>query len=182
MAELLHRATPADLSVRGDGRTVYGLAVPFDQPADVDDGHGRYREVFRLGAFARTIRETGTKVKLLVNHDALRRLPIGRATELREDRAGLISEFHVSQTREGDEALELIRDGVLDSFSIGFQGQREHRLKDGTVERVEVRLREVSVIAFPAYAGAAIAGVRTSTPHLTPEVALRRLDLIRKAW
>lgn len=183
MAELLHRATPTDLSLRSDGRTVYGIVVPFDQPAEVRDSFGPpYREVFRFGAFTRTIREAGRRTKLLLNHDALHRLPIGRANRLAEEAAGLFGEFRVSQTREGDEALELLRDGVLDAFSVGFRPIRERRAKDGTVERIEVGLREASLVAFPAYEGALVGGVRSSTPHLTPEAALRRLDLLRKAW
>lgn len=150
--------TPPDLEIRGDGRTVYGIAVPFDTEAHVRDARGpAYREVFRQGAFAKTITESGGRVKLLINHDR-ERLPIGKALELKEDRAGLIAQFRVSNTREGDEALELVRDGVLDAFSVGFIPVK-HRGSE-LVERLEVKLREVSVVAFPAYDSALIGGVR----------------------
>lgn len=151
---------PGDLKIRSDGRTVFGLAVPFDQEARVNDGFGPYTEVFRFGAFAKTIAERGDRVKLLVNHDR-QRLPIGRAITLREDRAGLYGEFRVSQTPEGDTALELVRDGVLDAFSVGFQPvPGKDRKSRNFVERIEVKLREVSTVAFPAYDGALIGGVR----------------------
>ncbi len=58
----------------------------------------------------------------------------------------------------GDEVIELVRDGALDSFSVGFSPKDERRLPDGTVARVEVKLNEVSVVVSPAYAGALIAG------------------------
>lgn len=154
------RTYAVDLEIRGDGRTVYGIAVPFDQVARVNDGRGPYDEVFRMGAFRETIiNRSGARVKLMANHDA-KRFPVGRATSLREDPAGLVGEFHVSATRDGDEALELVRDGVLDSFSVGFTPVKHQRNREGVVERLAVALREVSVVAFPAYAGAAIAGVR----------------------
>lgn len=154
---LLERVAPSDLEIRGDGRTVYGIAVPFDREAMVNDGFGPYREVFRMGSFRKTIREHGGRVKFLANHN--RTNPIGKAISLKEDAAGLIGEFRISKTPEGDNALELVRDGVYDSFSIGFAKVQE-RNKDGVTERLEVKLREVSILAFPAYEGALVSGVR----------------------
>lgn len=148
-----------DLEVRSDGRTIYGLIVPFDQVATVNDGRGAYQEVFRRGSFAKTIQENGSRVKLMANHDQ-RRFPLGRATMLREDAAGVVGEFRTSKTRDADEALELVRDGALDSFSVGFRPVKHRKNLDGVVERQEVGLREVSLVAFPAYAGALVAGVR----------------------
>lgn len=162
--ERLTRATPADMEIRGDGRTVVGLCCPFGQPATVG-GFQRYTETIRRGAFARTIAERGAgKVKFLAQHqhDAL---PLGRAELLREDARGLYGEFRVSKTVAGDEALELIRDGALDAMSIGFRPVRDQWSADRSrVERVEVRLFEVSAVAFPAYEGAQIQGVRSVDP------------------
>lgn len=171
---IIQRVSSADMEIRGgDGRTVYGIAIPFDQEARVNDGFGPYTEVFRRGAFAKTIAERGDKVKLLVNHD-MKRLPIGKAIKLREESVGLLAEFKVSATREGDEALELIRDGVLDAFSVGFSSVKHREVRTGVIERTEVRLREISATPFPAYEGAAIAGVRINLPNeLTAETAER---------
>lgn len=159
MSGSLYRASQPDLEVRSDGRTVHGVAVPWDTPARVNDGFGPYTETFRRGSFERTIRERGHKVKALANHDR-RSLPLGRAHVVREDAAGLYTELRVSKTRAGDEALELVRDGALDAFSVGFLPVKQVDGPDGLVERTEVRLNEVSLVAFPAYDGAAIAGVR----------------------
>ncbi len=162
MAEMIHRASHADLEVRGDGRTVVGIAVPYDDPTFIRDSSGTYTEVFRRGAFAKTIKERGHKVKFLAQHDR-RSLPLGRATLLREDATGLYGEFRVSATQTGDEALELIRDGALDALSIGFRPVRDSWNKDRShVERTEAGLDEVSAVAFPAYDGALIAGVRAT--------------------
>jgi hypothetical protein len=160
--QLIERVAPADLTIRGDGRTVYGLAVPFDKEATVNDGFGAYREVFRAGAFARSINAgAAQRVKFYTNHGHRQnRLPIGKALSLREDPAGLIGEFYVSDTRDGNEALNLVRDGVLDSFSVGFAKVKERADKSGLVERTEVKLHEVSLVAHPAYEGAYVAGVR----------------------
>ena len=200
MSDILRRAwNPLlDLEIRGDGRTVYGLAVPYDTPTPIRDRSGTYDEVFRMGSFADTIRERGDRVKFLANHDR-QTLPLGKATSLREDPAGLIGEFRVSATDAGDAALELIRDGVLDALSVGFVPieDRGRPGRDQIVERLAVKLMEVSAVAFPAYEGALISGVRnvddpdqvdeqTDEPdqleapdqRINRQRALARLDLI----
>ena len=177
---LIERAlVHADLEIRseGDGRTVYGLAVPFDRESTVNDGYGPYQEVFRRGAFAKTVGEYASKVKLLGNHNR-QKFPLGKATALREDAAGLVGEFYISKTREGDEAIELVRDGVLDSFSVGFAPVKDRKAGKSLVERLEVKLREVSLVAFPAYEGAAVGGIRAQlSQHLSDEELERLLAL-----
>lgn len=184
MTSTLHRGFPAaELSVRNESRTICGVAVPFGVEATVsDNGFTTYREQFARGAFARTIRDRMTKVKLLRSHDA-QVLAVGRASLLREDAGGLWAEMSVSRTAAGDELLELVRDGVVDSFSVGFRPVAEtvdHN--SGAVTRTEVRLEEISAVNFPAYADASIAGVR-SAPALTgaaaQDLAARRLKLAR---
>ncbi|GLE53736.1 prophage protease [Mycobacterium montefiorense] len=162
----------------GSGRTVHGIAVPFGQVAEVSDGDGRtYRERFEHGAFARSIRERGSKIKLLASHDR-RRFPVGRAVELREERDGLHAAFTIANTRDGDDVLELVRSGTVDSFSVGFRGIRD-RFDGDVVVRTEVALMEVSLVALPAYEGATVAGVRSQLiiPRGVAERRLRLLEL-----
>lgn len=170
----LYRSTL--LRADATGRTVYGVVMPYSQPAEVRDGFGpSYLEQFAPGAFARSIRERGRKVKLFVQHET-RRLPIGRATELDEHPEGLHASFAVAKTRDGDDALELVQAGVVDGFSVGFAPIRDRKERDGTVTRVEAAIREVSLVHSPAYEGAGVAGVRSS--DLTVDVARRRLRLL----
>ncbi|MEE2056607.1 HK97 family phage prohead protease [Rhodococcus artemisiae] len=179
MADRLIRTATADLEVRGkDGRTLVGIAVPYDTPTDIRDYSGTYSEQFRFGAFERTIRERGDRIKLLSLHDRLK-LPIGRATLLREDTAGLYGEWRVSKTEAGDEVLELVRDGALDSFSIGFVPVRNVWSRDrSSVVRTEAKLLEVSVVALPAYETARIVGVRHNPRIIDAATAERRLKLL----
>lgn len=168
----------ADLST-GSGRTVFGTVVPYGQVAEVSDGGGRpYQERFEFGAFDRSIRERGSKVRLFDSHNT-RRLPIGKAIELREHQDGLHAAFEIAATRDGDDALELVRSGTVDAFSVGFRGVRE-RWDGDVMVRTEVALMEVSLVGLPAYVGAAIAGVRSQSlviPRATAERRLRLLDL-----
>lgn len=169
----------ADIEIRSDGsgRTVHGILVPYGQVARVSDGGPAYEEEFAPGAFSRDLAARAGNwggVKFLYQHNS--KEPIGRAIELREDGSGLYGAFKVSNTSRGEEALELLRDGVLDSFSIGFRPVEEQQ-RGRIVVRTRAALRETSLVTFPAYAGALVAGVRnlvdddeqTSAP-LTEEV------------
>lgn len=172
MSELLTRIAPVDLEIRGDGRTVAGIAVPFDQAAEIRVAPGdSFIEVFRKGSFTKTIAERGDRVKALAMHDH-RSLPLGRVTKLREDAAGLYAELRMSKTRDADEALELVKDGALDSFSIGFSPVRDRWSNDGSrVERLEVSLREVSLVAFPVYESARVLAVRSARQLINPPLS-----------
>lgn len=182
MTELLHRVAHDVEIMRGDGRTVYGIAVPFDRESTVNDGFGPYKEVFRRGAFARSINLGAQRVKMFVNHNhRIRQTAIGVATNLREDANGLYGEFRISDTTAGNEALQLVRDGVLDSFSVGFavpEDKSKSPRRGDVVERKEVKLREVSLVEFPAYEGAVLAGVRSLwDDEFTIEELERMLEL-----
>lgn len=166
MTDNLTRAFAGDLSIRSDGRTITGIVVPYDTEARVSDGGAPYVERFQRGAFAKTIAERGDRVKLLMQHD--HHDPIGRAVTLREDKAGLYGEFRVSAVPSGDQALELVRDGVLDSFSVGFAPIKSARDGDVTV-RTEVAMREASLVTFPAYDAARILALRAVLADLPDE-------------
>ena len=173
----------------GDGRTLVGLAVPYDAELEVSDWWDDYTEVFRKGAFAKTISDRGRPVPLLVSHEH-RALPIGAATALSETDAGLTAAFHLSNTMRADEVLALVTDGALSGLSIGFEAVQQRITKGSArdpaadrdlVERTEVNLREVSVCNFPAFAAAGVTGVRSSShPSLASLAAERgRLQGVR---
>ena len=160
------RAYETDLEVRtaGDGRTVCGICVPYGVVQRIN---ANLSEVFIRGAFSNVVRASH-RVKFLVGHDASA-LPIGRATLLREDEAGLYGEFRISDTERGSEVLTLIRDGALSELSIGFSPLKDKRRQDGVVERQLAHLAEVSAVTFGAYGSAAsVVGVRdqSKTPNL----------------
>lgn len=178
MTQALSRAFVSDIEVRADaeGRTVSGIVVPFGQVARVSDGGPSYDEAFQPGAFKRSIDHMGGnfgKVKFLSQHQA-RTNPLGKAILLREDNAGLYGEFYVSKTRAGDEALEQVRDGSLDAFSVGFSGIKAEK-RDRITWRTEVGIREASLVTFPAYAGAVVHGVRYDELSDEEQAAFRAL-------
>jgi HK97 family phage prohead protease len=160
------RSYETDMEIRkdGDGRTICGIVVPYDVEQRI---HHSLVEVFRRGVFSRVV-PNAHRVKLLVSHDA-QALPIGRATLLREEAHGLYGEFRISKGSRSDDILELVRDGALSEFSIGFAPLKDNRRPDGVIERLAAHLAEVSLVTFGAYGQAAtVAGVRevSATPNL----------------
>jgi HK97 family phage prohead protease len=171
--EILYRA--ASLTP-GVGRTVFGLVVPYNQTADVRDGFSRYRERFAAGSFRRSIAERGNKIRLFVGHDT-KKLAIGKPVELFEQADGVHAAFEISDTVAGNDALESVRNGFADSFSIGFRPLR-HRMDGDVLVRTECAIREVSLVGLPNYEGATIAGVRSEGPTIQRSIAEASLRLL----
>lgn len=144
-------------------RVITGLAVPWETATDV----GGYREQFARGSVA----EQAGGAILYSQHDHVSGgLPIGRIEAVRDEDDGLHIEARISKTAKGDEVYTLLRDGVLRSLSVGFT-PIEDEVRDGVVTRTQVLLREVSVVARPAYVGAEITAVRSADESGAPPSA-----------
>lgn len=160
--DMQFRATEdwADLEVRteGDEGIVHGIAVPWDKPTRID---AHLTEEFAPGAFDGQMKRNGARsVFLARDHLPLGGAVLGKLIEMRNDSKGLYIEGRVSRTQIGEETLTLVRDGVLDRFSIGFVAGQNQRTADGTIRRVSAALREVAIVLNPAYKDAVLAGVR----------------------
>ena len=136
-------------------RTITGIAVPYGQDANIG---GMYVERFAPGAI-----DSVEDVKLFYGHET----PIGVVTAGRDADGGFEITAKVSETSLGNDVLTLMRDGALNKFSVGFVPIEQER--DGnTVTRTKVALKEVSVVPFPAYAGASITEVREESASELP--------------
>ena len=163
------RTSPITLELRADGRTIVGTIVPYGTEARI----GSYTETFAPGAFADA---DPAQIPLTTVHDR-ESLPIGRAIALTDTEAGLQAELRVSETRLGDEALTLIRDGAATGLSVGFIPVEDRWDQARTaVRRIKAKLVEISLVAFPAYKDARIMAVRQEQQS----VRRIRLDLARR--
>lgn len=162
MENMIYRTYMPDLEVRsagGDGRTIYGIAVPYEQPQRIN---GQLTEQWARGAFNHQLR-AANRIRFAREHVALGGALIGATRTLRDDAAGLYGEWRVSKTPVGDETLELVRDGALRELSIGFRDPRSRRLRGGVIEHTRAHLFEVAMTMEGAYGELAMAaGVRTS--------------------
>lgn len=176
-SQVLRFAPDVEIQRGGDGRTVHGIVVPWDTPTRVYDSFGptgrpaAYSEAVARGAFPDAL-ASPRRVKLLGHHNKSVN-PLGRGELFRDDAAGLYAEFYVSRTNAGDEVLQLIRDGALDAFSVGFVPTESKSMGDVYV-RTAGRLNETSIVTFAAYPDAVVGGVRAqdlSDPTVEPSGA-----------
>ena len=122
--------------------TVEGVAVPFGDIIDTWDG----AETFDCDCSFDGLDEA----KLCFEHGET----IGRITKAESTDDGLHITARISDTARGRDAMTLIRDGVLDSFSVGFIPLESQKDRDGITHRRKVRLLETSIVSWPAYQNA----------------------------
>lgn len=128
-------------------RTVEGIAVPYNDTIDIGGG---MKEKFAPGAVDLT-----ADVKLFRDHKEI----IGLVTKMEDSEDGLLIRAKISETSLGNETLNLVKDGAIRSFSVGFIPVIDEK-KDNTIIRKKVDLKEVSLVAFPAYEKAEVLSVR----------------------
>jgi uncharacterized protein len=166
------RAFAADLQLRGeDQRTLYGVAVPWNQEARI----GRFVETFTRGAFKGT---DPAEVPLTVTHPTDgSQLPIGRTDELVDQADGLHGAWYVPNTQPGNDVLELVHHRVALMLSVGFiavPGGDRWTADRTRVERRAALLDHVAVVRMGAYAGAKVLGLRSVDQPPTPLLTLAR--------
>ena len=119
-------------------------------------------------AFKKTIMERfpRKKIKVLWQHNE----PIGLPTHMEEDSKGLYVIGKLSKTRLGDEALELMKDGVVDQMSIGYDVVQDTLSDDGATRYLkELVLYEFSPVTFPMNPHADITSVKMHFNSLVKE-------------
>lgn len=133
----------------GEKREIHGVGVPLADEIEVFPG---FREMFDQECEFEGIE----RAKLAHRHGEV----IG-VTFAHERAAGQLKiRTRVSQTRAGDDALALARDGAYDSFSIGFTPVEWTVREDDVVVYHKVRVREFSLVPYPAYENAVITEIR----------------------
>lgn len=133
-----------------DERAVTALGVPYNDETQMWDG---LYEQFAPGS----VDATGAILRYAHSE------PIGRITATRETENGVEFDGIISQTSRGNEVYQLLKDGVLTSCSIGFEGieyDQEDREDGAHITWKKVRAREFSIVEFPAYEAAKIEKVR----------------------
>jgi len=86
-------------------------------------------DIIEKGAYARTIKNNGSRVKYLYQHDITK--PIGRMKELFEDEKGLGFVAEIPKTTFGIEVLELMKYNVIDENSVGILPVKKDYNEDG---------------------------------------------------
>lgn len=123
-----------------------------------------YRDVIEPGAFTKTIQES-KRVKILWQHDPYN--VIGKPTHMEEDNHGLFVKGQISETSLGRDVVQLLKDGVIDELSIGFNTIKDEWDNEKNVRRIkEVKLWEFSPVTFAANDQALITDAKSIGPGL----------------
>lgn len=162
-SEWERRMLPATLRADEDRRRIRGYAIVFDS---LSHDLGGFREIIKPEAVERTIREA-LDVRALVDHDTGK--VIGRTKAgtlmLRKDGHGLRIEIDPPDTTVGRDILESIRRGDITGMSFGFRTlDDEWHMEDGEPIRevTDMIIREVSIVAMPAYEATDVAVAKRS--------------------
>ena len=131
--------------IRADGRQLSGVAVKYGDTAKLPFGLER----FEPGAFGRV-----QDADIILNVQHRRDRPLARSGGggllLTDSQRELAIAATLPSTRESDDALELVRTGVLRGLSIEFTARRDR--KDNGVRVVEkAELSGVGLVDRPAY-------------------------------
>jgi phage head maturation protease len=172
----------------GSGRLVEAYCAVFDEPAEIMDHQGHYREDIDRTAFNKRIADVQRSrsgfglVKCIYNHGMTLHgtpaerfsLPPAVCKHISAESRGVLTRSYYLDTPLGNELLEMWREGAISAQS--FTGAiirsspelrrgEKYRPRDGQLPRVtrlELGLKEYGGTPFPAYTGAELVGVRMS--------------------
>lgn len=167
--EFLYKASPM------------GELLDADEQNGIVKGYGSYfdnkdsdADIIRRGAYQKTIKENGERVKYLYQHNMMQ--PIGKMKELYEDEKGLVFVAEIPKTTLGKDVIELMKAGVITENSVGIlpivkEDKGDYR------EIKEVKLFEISAVTLAANDQAKILDVK-GTKNL--DELYKRYDTIAK--
>ncbi len=159
-------AEPVEFRAKGTSLVASGVAMRYG--ARSKPIAGKFRELFRPGAFAKTIQEQDVRAHHEHGGPYLARTGAG-TMRLHDDRDALAYEIDLPDTTAGRDAATLLERGDLGGSSIGFRAMPSRvewsRDADGMALRTvgEARLFVVDLVTEPAYGDS------------TAELALRSL-------
>lgn len=150
-----HKSAAFELKAEPDSEGRFeGYASVF---GNVDRGH----DIVVSGAFKESLR--ARKPKMLWQHQPDK--VIGAWESVEEDAKGLYVKGRVfTDLPLGKEAMTLLREGEIDSMSIGYrtiEAEEEGRAR----KLIKLDLWEVSLVTFPMNAEATVTGVKADATH-----------------
>lgn len=189
-----HARGPSDTPRFVKNIPIEGLQFKYDAETGEVEGFAAvmgnvdsYGEIIDGGAFQKTLREKKGRISLAWQHNF--REPIGKPSVLREVKrerlpeeilkkfpkatGGLYFKATISDTRQGKDAKILLRDGVVDELSIGYdffwKGSGEdgwetdsyYEGDDGYIHLREIDLYEFSLVTMAANPAAQVVGYKS---------------------
>jgi len=140
-------------------RTISGIAVPYDVEATVLGGS-------RVRILQGALPTDGPAPRLLEDHDTGR--IVGKVTAREDTAEGMLFEAQIAKTQAGDDLVELLKMGALDSVSVGIEAT-DYEMDGRTMVVKAANWEELSVVYKPAFAGAQITKIAAAEAEATPD-------------
>ena len=157
----MNELTTKAVQFKADGLKEDGTFSGYCNVFDVKDSYG---DVVKKGAFLNSLNDWQTNGKMppvLWQHN--RTEVIGVWTKLHEDDHGLYGEgkLLIDDIAKAKEAYALIKNRAIDGLSIGYYTKKwAWDEENGVLELLELELREVSIVTFPANADSTVANIK----------------------
>jgi HK97 family phage prohead protease len=155
MPDMQFKFSAAEFKTAGDKGEYQGYFSVFE---NLDDGG----DVIHRGAFAKTLAERGSRVKVFYAHDWTKLL--GPTPTLIEDDHGLLAKGRLTlDSFWGKEVWALMKDGALTEGSIGYESIPDKtQFVEGMRHLYELKLYEVSPVPLGMNAMTDIRAVKTA--------------------
>jgi uncharacterized protein len=139
-------------SADGERRIIAGKIVPYEEVGNTSVGKV---------VFAKDSIEIGDpgKVKMLMQHRPEK--PIGRMQNFNKAEDGIYASFKISASMQGQDALILAGEQLIDGLSVGVDVNKSIQKKD-YLYVTSATLREVSLVESPAFMAAQVTKVAAS--------------------
>jgi HK97 family phage prohead protease len=133
-------------------RVISGKIVPYEEVGNTSVGKV---------VFAKNSIEIGDpgKVKMLMQHQADK--PIGRMQKFNKAEDGIYASFKISASMQGQDALILAGEQLIDGLSVGVDVNKSIQKKD-YLYVTSATLKEVSLVESPAFSAAQVTKVAAS--------------------
>lgn len=158
-------------------RRLRGMAVVYDQPADVG---GKWMESIRPGALTRSLK-IDRDIKARFEHRDLLGSTSNNTLRLTDTPEGLAVEIDVAETRAGDDVLSLVDRGDIRGMSFGFlpaPGGQTWAREQGKLTRslTDIDLFEVTITDSPVFTGTSVS-LRSASPEAIAQAEALLADL-----
>ena len=117
-------------------RVIAGKIVPYEAVGNTSAGP----VVFATDSIE--IGDPG-KIKMLMQHEASK--PIGRMTKFNKEEDGIYASFKISSSMQGQDALILAGENLIDGLSVGVEVVKSMQKKD-YIYVTKATLKEVSLV------------------------------------
>ena len=158
-------------AAKGDAprRTISGTAVPYNVPATVSDGT---QVIFRPGSLP----VEGKAPRLFMYHDAS--MPVGIVTERVETEQGMMFTAKVSASSQGQDAMIMLQETVIDQVSVGVNPTKFSYDEAGTMIIEAADWTELSLVPIGAFGDMANIATVAASIHQEPEEVVLNEEVV----